>query len=435
MTNPALINIVGGGLAGAEAAWQAQRQGVRVRLFEMKPERFSPAHQSPLLGELVCSNSLRSEAPDSAIGLLKNELRRLGSLIMGAAAASRVPAGKALAVDRQAFARFITEALAEQPDVEIVRQEVTALNFSEPAVIATGPLTTDSMAESLRELTGREQLHFYDAISPIVFADSINHDIVFRASRYGAGDDYLNCPLTEADYQTFYQALTTAELMPLRTFEEARFFEGCLPIEVMAARGYQTLLFGPMKPVGLVDPHTGRQPFAVVQLRQENREGELYNLVGFQTRLKYGEQRRVLRLLPGLEQAEFARLGSVHRNTFIHSPGLLSRFLNFAARPQLFLGGQITGVEGYLESTAMGWLAGVNAARLARQQPLLSPPPETAMGALVRHITNTEVRDFQPMNVNFGLFPPLPGRVPKKGRGAAYAQRALEALEAWLARL
>ncbi len=360
------------------------------------------------------------------MGLLKEEMRRLGSLIMAAAAATRVPAGKALAVDRGAFAAYISQALEQESLVEIVREEVTAPDPAEITLVATGPLTSDPLAEALGRLTGQEQLHFYDAIAPIVAADSLDLDQIFRASRYGAGDDYLNCPFSEDEYAAFYQALMAAEQVPLKSFEEPRYFEGCLPIEVMAARGYRTLLFGPMKPVGLTDPRTGRQPFAVVQLRAENREGSLYNLVGFQTKLKYPDQERVFRLIPGLERAEFVRLGSIHRNTFIHAPGLLSPYLNFLQYPQLFLAGQLSGVEGYVESAAMGLLAGINAARLARAQEMVTPPRATALGALVHHLTNTETRDFQPMNVNFGLFPALEGRIPKKLRGAAYAERALK---------
>ena len=426
------ITIIGGGLAGAEAAWQAARRGVAVRLYEMKPRKFSPAHSSPLLGELVCSNSLRADSRDSAVGLLKEEMRRLNSLILAAAAATRVPAGKALAVDREDFAAHISQALEQEPLVEIVRQEVTDLDLAEITVLATGPLTADPLAEALGKLTGQEHLHFYDAIAPIVAADSLDMDKIFRASRYGAGDDYLNCPFSEDEYNAFYQALMAAEQVPLKSFEEPRYFEGCLPIEVMAARGYRTLLFGPMKPVGLTDPHTGRQPFAVVQLRAENREGSLYNLVGFQTKLKYPEQERIFRLIPGLERAEFVRLGSIHRNTFIHAPGLLSPYLNFLQHPQLFLAGQISGVEGYVESAAMGLLAGINATRLAQSKEMITPPRATALGALVYHLTNTETKNFQPMNVNFGLFPALEGRIPKKLRGAAYAERALEELEEWL---
>jgi methylenetetrahydrofolate--tRNA-(uracil-5-)-methyltransferase len=428
------LTIIGGGLAGSEAAWQAARRGVRVRLFEMKPQKFSPAHQSPLLGELVCSNSLRAEGRESAVGLLKEEMRRLDSLIMAAATATRVPAGKALAVDRGQFAAHITRVLEAEPLIEIIREEVAALDPEATSIIATGPLTSDSLAQALGRLTGQQHLHFYDAIAPIVAAESIDLKIAFRASRYGAGDDYLNCPFSEAEYATFYEALTRAEQAPLKAFEAPRYFEGCLPVEIMAARGFRTLLFGPMKPVGLVDPQTGRQPFAVVQLRAENREGTLYNLVGFQTKLKYGEQERVFRLIPGLEQAEFVRLGSIHRNTFIHSPGILSAYLNFLHSPKSFLAGQITGVEGYVESAAMGILAGINGARQMLTQPLITPPRETALGALISHLTNTSTKDFQPMNVNFGLFPPLPGRVPKKLRGAAYAERALAALEEWMNR-
>jgi methylenetetrahydrofolate--tRNA-(uracil-5-)-methyltransferase len=398
----------------------------------MKPRKFSPAHSSPLLGELVCSNSLRADSVDSAVGLLKEEMRRLDSLVMAAAEATRVPAGRALAVDREAFASYLSRALEEEPLVTIIREEVTALPGDETTVIATGPLTSEPLAAALGALTGQEHLHFYDAIAPIVTAASLDMTKVFRASRYGAGDDYLNCPFSEAEYAAFYEALTTAGQVPLKPFEEPRYFEGCLPIEVMAARGYLTLAYGPMKPVGLIDPATGRQPFAVVQLRAENREGTLYNLVGFQTKLKYGEQSRVFGLIPGLAQAEFVRLGSIHRNTFIQAPGLLSPYLNFLPRPHLFLAGQISGVEGYVESAAMGLLAGMNAARQARDQDLLTPPRPTALGALIYHLTNTATKDFQPMNVNFGLFPPLDGRVPKKLRGAAYAERALTELENWM---
>jgi methylenetetrahydrofolate--tRNA-(uracil-5-)-methyltransferase len=434
-TEPRSLTVIGGGLAGSEAAWQAARRGVSVRLYEMKPARFSPAHHSPLLGELVCSNSLRADSTGSAVGLLKEEMRRLDSLVLAAAAATRVPAGKALAVDREAFAVYITRTLEAEPRVEIIREEVAAPDPEVTTIIATGPLTSESLAAALGRLTGQDHLHFYDAIAPIVAADSLDLGKIFRASRYEAGDDYLNCPFSEAEYTAFYQALMEAEAVPLKEFEAPRYFEGCLPVEVMAARGFRTLLFGPMKPVGLMDPRTGKQPFAVVQLRAENREGSLYNLVGFQTKLKYGEQQRVFRLIPGLEAAEFVRLGSIHRNTFIHSPGLLSPHLNFLRQPRLFLAGQISGVEGYVESAAMGLLAGINAARQAGGRPLITPPRETALGSLVSHLTNTDTRDFQPMNVNFGLFPPLEERTPKKLRGAAYAARALEAMGRWAASL
>ncbi len=426
------LTIIGGGLAGCEAAWQAARRGVRVRLYEMKPRKFSPAHASPLLGELVCSNSLRAEALENAVGLLKEEMRRLGSLIMAAAQATRVPAGKSLAVDRERFAAYLTQALEQEPLVEIIREEVAEFSPEQITIAATGPLTSEPLAQALGSLTGSAHLHFYDAIAPIVTADSLDMDKIFRASRYGAGDDYLNCPFSEEEYAAFYEALTTAEQVPLKAFEEPRYFEGCLPLEIMAARGYRTLTFGPLKPVGLIDPATGGQPFAVAQLRAENREGTLYNLVGFQTKLTYAEQRRVFRLIPGLEQAEFARLGSIHRNTFIRSPGLLSPYLNFFQHPQFFLAGQLTGVEGYVESSAMGLLAGINAARQAHGLPLLTPPRATAHGALIAHLTNTATKNFQPMNVNFGLFPPLPGRLAKKDRPAAYAERALIQLEEWM---
>jgi len=425
------ITIIGGGLAGSEAAWQAARLGVKVRLYEMKPHKYSPAHNSPLLGELVCSNSLRAEALENAVGLLKEEMRRLGSLVMVAAEATRVPAGRSLAVDRERFAAYLTQALEQEPLVEIIREEITDINPEGITVVAAGPLTSDGLAQALGSLTGQEHLHFYDAIAPIVQADSLDMSIIFRASRYGAGEDYLNCPFTEEEYAAFYEALMQGEHMPLRSFEEPRYFEGCLPLEIMAARGYRTLTFGPLKPVGLVDPRTGRQPFAVAQLRAENREGTLYNLVGFQTKLTYPEQQRVFRLIPGLAQAEFVRLGSIHRNTFIRAPSLLSPHLNFIQHPNIFVAGQLSGVEGYVESSAMGLLAGANAARRALGLPLVTPPPATAHGALIGHLTNTATKDFQPMNVNFGLFPPLPGRIPKKLRGAAYAQRALHDLEVW----
>ncbi len=427
------ITIIGGGLAGSEAAWQAARRGVKVRLYEMKPAKFSPAHASPLLGELVCSNSLRAESTESAVGLLKEEMRRLGSLIMAAAENTRVPAGRSLAVDRTAFAAFITAKLEQNPLISVIREEVENLDPDRLTVIATGPLTSESLAAALGQLTGQDHLHFYDAIAPIVFADSLDMAKIFRASRYGTGDDYLNCPMSREDYDRFYQTLVSAQQAPLRDFEEPRYFEGCLPIEVMAARGYQTLTYGPMKPVGLTDPKTGKQPYAVVQLRAENREGTLYNLVGFQTKLTYPEQRRVFCLIPGLAQAEFARLGSIHRNTFIRSPGLLSPHLNFFHYPNMFLAGQISGVEGYVESSAMGLMAGINAARRAQGLPLVTPPRASALGALVHHLTNTDTKDFQPMNVNFGLFPPLNQRLPKKFRGAAYAARALAELDGWIA--
>jgi methylenetetrahydrofolate--tRNA-(uracil-5-)-methyltransferase len=428
------ITIIGGGLAGCEAAWQAARRGCRVRLFEMKPLRYSPAHGSADLAELVCSNSLRAADCHSAVGLLKEEMRRLGSLLMMAAEETRVPAGRALAVDRSKFAAFITGRLEAAPLVTIVREEVTELPpaGTAPVILATGPLTSDALADSLGRLTGKEHLAFYDAIAPIVQADSLDYNLIYQASRYDDGPgDYLNCPLDVEQYQRFIDALRTARYVELRPFEDQHYFEGCLPIEVMLARGDQTLRFGPMKPVGLPDPRTGREPFAVVQLRRENREGTHYNMVGFQTKLAFPEQKRIFRMIPGLEQAEFARLGSIHRNTFVCAPELLGPTLQFRSRPDLLLAGQLTGVEGYVESTAMGLLAGINAARLCAGRPPVTPPANTAMGALVNHLTGSAPGRFQPSNINFGLFPPLGKKLPKRMRGEHRAQIALESLGHW----
>jgi methylenetetrahydrofolate--tRNA-(uracil-5-)-methyltransferase len=424
--------IIGGGLAGSEAAWQAALRGVAVTLFEMKPERFSAAHCSPLLGELVCSNSLKSEALETAPGLLKEELRRLGSLIIQAADQSRVPAGSALAVDREVFACFITEALEKRPEVEITRKEVTSIPEQGMVVIATGPLTSDALAEAIMAMTHHRSLAFYDAISPIVAADSIDFGIAFKQSRYGKGGaDYVNCPMNKEEYYRFVQAVLEGEKVPLREFESAVPFEGCLPIEDLAERGRDTLAFGPMKPVGLLDPRTGEQPFAVVQLRLENNEGTLYNMVGFQTKLTYPEQERIFRLIPGLGHAEFVRHGSLHRNTFIDAPRLLRGTLQLKSDSRIFVAGQLTGIEGYMESTAMGFLAGVNAARLLTGQEIILPPRTTAMGALVGHVTNVFAQDFQPMNVNFGLFPPLAGRGGRRANRQRLAERALQDLEPW----
>ncbi len=431
MTLSPKISIIGGGLAGCEAAWQAAGRGVAVTLYEMKPHHYSPAHQSPDLAELVCSNSFRGESLENAVGLLKNELRCLGSLFMAAADETRVPAGGAVAVDRDLFARVITEKIEQHPLITVVREEVTKLP-SGIVIIATGPLTSDLLAEELRPLVG-DNLYFYDAIAPIVTADSIDLSRIFRASRYGKGEgaDYLNCPLEQEEYERFVAELIAADKVAPRDFEKAIHFEGCMPVEELAGRGVETLRFGPMKPVGLTDPRTGREAHAVVQLRQENRQATLYNLVGFQTKMTYPEQRRIFRMLPGLEQAEFARLGSLHRNTFINAPTLLEPSQQVKGEPRLLFAGQITGVEGYVESAASGFLAGINAARLALTEPLLLPPPTTALGALVAHITSTESRHFQPMNVNYGLFPPLPGRVKKKERRAQLAQRAQADLQGW----
>jgi methylenetetrahydrofolate--tRNA-(uracil-5-)-methyltransferase len=432
--------IIGGGLAGCEAAWQAALRRIPVTLFEMKPRRFSAAHRSPLLGELVCSNSLKSEALDTASGLLKEELRKLNSLIIHAAEESRVPAGSALAVDRVAFSRYITDALEAREEVEIIREEVTSIPRHGMVIISTGPLTSDAFAEAVMALTLSRHLAFYDAISPIVTEESVNFTIAFKGSRYGKGGaDYVNCPLNKDEYYRFVRAVQGGEKVPLREFEEAMPFEGCLPIEDLAERGDDTLAFGPMKPVGLIDPRTGVQPFAAVQLRQENKEGTLYNIVGFQTKLTYPEQARIFHLIPGLEQAEFARYGSLHRNTFIDAPRLLNGTLQLKEDHRIFFAGQITGVEGYMESTATGFLAGVNAARAFNDRALTTPPQTTAIGALVAHITNVFARNYQPMNINFGLFPPLgaslEGAGGRRERRRLMAERALRDLAAWKERM
>jgi methylenetetrahydrofolate--tRNA-(uracil-5-)-methyltransferase len=426
------ITIIGGGLAGCEAAWQAAQRGATVTLHEMKPEKFSPAHHLPGLAELVCSNSLRGDSLENAVGLLKEELRRCGSLIMEAAEATRVPAGGALAVDRQLFSDYVTLKINNHPLITEMPGEVTEIPAEGLVVIASGPLTSDGLASSLASLTG-DRLYFYDAIAPIVSAESLDMSKVFAASRYGKGDgdDYLNCPLNEAEYLAFVAELVSSEKVPSRDFEKIIHFEGCMPVETMAERGVETLRFGPMKPVGLPDPRTGYEPHAVIQLRAENREKTMYNLVGFQTKLTYGEQRRVFRMIPGLERVEFVRLGSMHRNTFINSPALLLPTQQLKSEPRVMFAGQITGVEGYVESAASGFLAGISAACLTRCATPPLPPPETALGALIGHITNADARHFQPMNVNYGLFPELPGRVKKKEKRQMLAERALAALEEW----
>jgi methylenetetrahydrofolate--tRNA-(uracil-5-)-methyltransferase len=427
-----VITIIGGGLAGCEAAWQAALRGVSVILHEMKPEKYSPAHQLPGLAELVCSNSLRGISLDNAVGLLKEELRRCGSLTMEAAEATSVPAGGALAVDRQLFSGYITEKMESHPLIRIVRGELTNIPAEGIVIIASGPLTSDALAVSLTEITG-DRLYFYDAIAPIVAADSLDMSKVFAASRYGKGDgdDYLNCPLSEEEYLRFVDELNRGEKVPARDFEKVVHFEGCMPVEELARRGVETLRFGPMKPVGLTDPHTGYEPYGVIQLRAENREKSMYNLVGFQTKLTWPEQRRIFRMIPGLQQAEFIRLGSMHRNTFINSPSLLDTTQQLNSDPRILFAGQITGVEGYVESAASGFLAGMAAAHLVQGLSMPLPPPETAMGALMRHITNADVKYFQPMNVNYGLFPELPGRIKKKERRKKLAERALAALDEW----
>lgn len=430
---PVQLTVVGGGLAGCEAAYQAAGLGVEVLLLEMKPLKFSPAHRSAKLAELVCSNSLRAESLENAVGLLKEELKRMNSLIMKAAEATRVPAGGSLAVDREAFSAMITQELEKNPRVKIQRKLVETIPQGDPVVVATGPLTGGGLARELSGLAGGEDLYFYDAIAPIVAGETIDMSQCFRGSRYGkGGDDYINCPMDQEQYLAFVEELLKAEKVPPRDFEKEILFGGCMPIEAMAQKGLQTLAFGPMKPVGLVDPRTGRQPYAVVQLRQEDRFGSLYNMVGFQTKLTHAEQLRVFRMIPGLANARFHRLGSLHRNTYINAPKLLLPTLQTKERPGLFIAGQLSGVEGYVESTAMGLLAGLNGARRALGSPPLVPPETTAVGALVRYLTQASPKDFQPMNVNYGLFPPLKGRVPKKERRAALARRALEDLEHWM---
>jgi methylenetetrahydrofolate--tRNA-(uracil-5-)-methyltransferase len=427
------ITIIGGGLAGCEAAWQAARLGVAVRLVEMRPDHPTEAHKTGDLAELVCSNSLRSDDPESAVGALKAELRLSDSLILAAADACRVPAGQALAVDRLAFSRSIEACIAGEASITVERAEVTELPVGGLCIVATGPLTSPALTAAIQEITGDDGLYFYDAISPIVEADSIDRAICFAADRYGkGGGDYLNCPLDEGEYATFYAALRGAETVPLAPFEEAHYFEGCLPIEVLAARGPDTLRYGPMKPVGLVDPRTGAQPYAVVQLRAENQARTAYNLVGFQTKLTYPAQERVFRLIPGLGSAAFLRHGSIHRNTFLDAPRHLTPHQEMRGRPGLFFAGQITGVEGYVESTASGWLAGVCAARRALGMAPVTPPPESALGALIGHVTTARAGGYQPTNVNFALYPPL-AKPPRnrRQRRAALARRGVEAFRRW----
>ena len=426
------LTVIGGGLAGSEAAWQAAKRGIKVRLYEMRPVKNTPAHHTGLLAELVCSNSLRSADVHNAVGLLKEEMRRMGSLVMEAADATKVPAGSALAVDRDAFGRFITDAIEKNGNIEVVREEVRGIPAG-TVIVATGPLTSDAMADAIGKMTGTEHLHFYDAIAPILDADTIDMSIAFKASRYGkGGDDYINCAMNKEEYDAFYDALMAAEKVPVREFESMRCFEGCMPIESMAERGRDTLRHGPMKPVGIDDPRTGRWPYAVVQLRMENAEGTAYNIVGFQTRLKWPEQARVFRMIPGLQKVEFIRFGSLHRNTFINGPMFLLDTLQLKDRPDVFMAGQVSGVEGYVESAAMGLLAGMNAARRLGGKNILPPPETTAFGALVTHLTKTEPGRFQPTNVIFSLFPPLEQKMRQKDlRRAALVERAFTDLDGW----
>ena len=428
--------VIGGGLAGSEAAWQAAERGLEVRLYEMRPTLQSGAHQTHDLAELVCSNSLGSNLPDRASGLLKNETRLLGSMLLECAEEAALPAGGALAVDRELFARRVTERIENHSNIEIVREEVKEIPAT-PAIIASGPLTSPALSDSIAKLSGEEHLFFFDAIAPVIHADSINLEVAFRASRYGTGEqeagDYINCPFTKEEYYAFVDALLHAERIELRAFEEAiksgvkagHFFEGCLPVEIIAERGLDSLAFGPMRPVGLRDSRTGKRPYAVVQLRQDNLAGSLYNMVGFQTNLKFPEQKRVFRMIPGLENAEFMRYGQMHRNTFIASPKLLRPTLQSIQREDLFFAGQITGVEGYMGNIATGLLAGINAARLLRGEEPITLPRTTMLGALCHYVTHADLKDFQPMKANFGILPPLDARVNKRERGRAYAERAL----------
>jgi len=441
------ILVIGGGLAGSEAAWQAARAGLRVALCEMRPVRPTPAHKTDRLAELVCSNSLKSNELASAAGLLKEELRRAGSLLIQIADRAAVPAGQALAVDREQFAAGVTAALEAHPLIRIRREEVRALPRDTVVIVASGPLTSDALSADLAQLAGAEHLYFYDAISPIVDAETLDYSKIFRASRYGkdgrpdSGGDYLNCPLTREEYNSFVEAVLAAEEVERHEYEDARYFEACLPLEELARRGRDTLRFGPMKPVGLVDPRPeasgGRRPYAAVQLRQEDARASSYNLVGLQNHLRFTEQKRILRMIPGLEKAEFLRYGQIHRNTYLNAPALLAPSLALRAHPDVFVAGQLCGTEGYVEAIATGFLAGTQAARLARGEEPAAPPRETALGSLVHYITRASPRGYQPANIAFDLLPPLPEEESqrlrgKKDRRAAQCRRALAALEGWL---
>ncbi len=425
-----IVNVIGAGLAGSEAAWQIAKRGVKVRLYEMRPVKQTPAHHTDKFAELVCSNSLRANSLTNAVGVIKEEMRQLDSVIIDAADNCAVPAGGALAVDRHEFSGYITEKVKNHPNVEVINEEVTEI----PAgitVIATGPLTSPALAEKVREATGQDYLYFYDAAAPIIEKDSIDMDKVYLKSRYDKGEAaYLNCPMNKEEFYAFREALIGAEKAPLKEFEKEKYFEGCMPIEVMAERGEKTMLFGPMKPVGLEDPKTDKRPYAVIQLRQDDAAGTLYNIVGFQTHLKWGEQKRVFRMIPGLENVEIVRYGVMHRNTFINSPKVLAPTYQLKAQPTVFFAGQMTGVEGYVESAGAGLVAGINAAHMALEQELVIFPKETALGSMARYITEADAKHFQPMNVNFGLFPELGERIKsKQERGERHAARALAALK------
>lgn len=426
-----IVTVIGAGLAGSEAAFQAAEQGVEVHLYEMRKEKKTPAHKTDQFAELVCSNSLRANQITNAVGLLKEEMRQLSSVIMSAADHNSVPAGGALAVDRENFSKEITERVRNHPNITVHDEEVTEIPKEGIVIIASGPLTSDALAEDIKAFNEDEGLYFYDAAAPIIEKDSIDMDKVYLKSRYDKGEAaYLNCPMTKEEFTTFYEALITAEVAPLKEFEKEKFFEGCMPIEVMAKRGEKTMLFGPLKPVGLEDPKTGKRPYAVVQLRQDNAAGSLYNIVGFQTHLKWGEQKRVFQMIPGLENAQIVRYGVMHRNTFMNSPKLLEPTYQTKKRPSLFFAGQMTGVEGYVESAASGLVAGLNAARLAKGEEPVIFPETTQMGSMAHYITHTDGKHFQPMNANFGIMPALPNRIKdKKERYEALAGRALADLE------
>lgn len=433
-----VVNVIGGGLAGVEAAWQAAEAGVKVRLCEMRPVQQTPAHKTDKLAEIVCSNSLKTDEPGTAPYLLKEELRRGKSLVMEAAASTRVPAGAALSVDRIKFAELITERIEAHPNIEIRQEEVKQIPSDGVTIIATGPLTSDALTVEIMRFTGDDQLYFYDAIAPIVAADSIDMSIAFKAARYDkGGDDYINCPMDRDQYERFIAELLDAKSVPLKRFEDTHWFESCLPIEEIARRGPETLRFGPMKPKGLRHPKTGEEPWACVQLRQENMMADAYGLVGFQNHLRYGEQERVLKLIPGLANAEFLQFGQIHRNTFINSPKILNETLATKTDPRLFFAGQITGVEGYVESVATGWLAGLNAVRVLRDQPMLTAPQTSAIGALCRYVSNVETKNFQPVNITFGLLEPLPPELRKiyrrkRERHEVQVERALIDWDEWI---
>lgn len=431
MTILTKVKVIGGGLAGCEAAWQIANAGYKVRLYEMRPKKMTPAHHTGDFAELVCSNSLRSNQLENAVGLLKEELRMLNSLIIESADKHAVPAGGALAVDREKFSMYISNKIKSHPNIEVINDEVTLIEEDEYIIIATGPLTSDSFSLNIKEYLGEDYLYFYDAAAPIVTYDSINMDIAYKASRYGKGEnDYINCPMNKDEYELFYKELVGAETAELKHFEKETVFEGCVPIEIMASRGPMTLLFGPLKPVGLLNPKTNEQPYAVVQLRQDNQEGTLYNIVGFQTHLKWSEQKRVFSMIPGLESAEFARYGVMHRNTFINSPKVLKGTLQTITNSKLLFAGQITGVEGYVESTSSGMVAGINMSRILQGMEPIEFPKTTAHGSLCSYITDRTIKNFQPMNVNFGIFEPLKAKYKnKQEKNREYSRIALESLD------